>query len=60
MQILSTNRGEMKLALKEVTGFSFLLCRRNFNFQWVEELEKEKQELQFIADMYAKECSESR
>ncbi|KAG2656404.1 hypothetical protein PVAP13_1KG078600 [Panicum virgatum] len=26
----------------------------------VEELEKEKQELQFIADMYAKECSESR
>ncbi|XP_062211518.1 E3 ubiquitin-protein ligase BRE1-like 2 isoform X2 [Phragmites australis] len=26
----------------------------------VEELEQEKQELQFIADMYAKECSESR
>ncbi|KAF8783823.1 hypothetical protein HU200_000263 [Digitaria exilis] len=26
----------------------------------VEELEKEKQELQFIADMYTKECSESR
>ena len=29
-------------------------------FQQIETLEKENQELEFIVDMYGKECSESR
>ncbi|XP_062215356.1 E3 ubiquitin-protein ligase BRE1-like 2 isoform X4 [Phragmites australis] len=37
----------------------FFIHTLSTKFQQVEELEQEKQELQYIADMYAKECSES-